>query len=185
MSKEIARQADPTASVGRCSLRIAVVSAVGCGQTRLSAFDAALQHSGIHNYNLIPLSSVIPPGSEVIVCDRYQAPADECGNKLFVVIAEMRSAEPNTVIAAGLGWLQYDDGRGVFVEHELHEPHGDSAAVKRALTGQITASLRDLAARRNVEFVAARAGSCITVTRVERQPKCAIAVAIYRSEAWR
>ena len=185
MSEETNSQTELSDVSDQLGLRIAVVSAVGYGQTLLSAFDAALQCGGLHDHNLIPLSSVIPPGSQVVVRDRYDAPAEEYGNKLFVVIAEIRLAEPDAVIAAGLGWLQYDDGRGVFVEHELQEPHGDPAEVERTLTGQIMTSLRNLAARRNVEFVAERAGSCITVTRVERQPKSAIAVAIYQSEAWR
>jgi arginine decarboxylase len=166
-------------------LQIAVVASIGQGQTPLSAFDAALWRCGVHGYNLLSLSSVVPPGSQIVACDHYQAPAAEHGHKLYVVKAEMRSEEPGAVIAAGLGWLQYGDGRGVFVEHELHESHGDCAAVERALTGQIMASLSDLAARRNVEFVAELAGSCITVTRVEREPKSAIAIAVYQSEAWR
>jgi arginine decarboxylase len=174
-----------SASREKSRLQIAVVASIGQGQTPLSAFDAALWRCGVHSYNLLSLSSVVPPGSQIVVCDHYQAPTAEHGHKLYVVKAEMGSEEPGAVIAAGLGWLLYDDDRGVFVEHELHEPNGDCAAVERALTDQIMASLRDLAARRNVEFVAERAGAHIIVTRVERQPKSTIAVAIYQSEAWR
>lgn len=97
----------------------------------------------------------------------------------------MRSSEPGAVIAAGLGWWQEDDGRGVFVEHELHQPDGDCAEVERLLAGQIMMSLRDLAMRRAVAFVAERAGSLIVVTRVGRQPACVVALAVYQSEGWR
>ena len=44
-------------------MRIKITSAVGSGPTTLAAFDAALQKAGIENYNLIPLSSVIPTGA--------------------------------------------------------------------------------------------------------------------------
>lgn len=46
---------------------IYVTSGIGEGQTNLSAFDAALWDAGIANFNLIKLSSVIPPHSKVLV----------------------------------------------------------------------------------------------------------------------
>lgn len=170
---------------GYSCFRIDVVAKAGEGRTPLSAFDAALQECGAQNYNLLTLSSVIPPASRVVVCDRYKAPAGEYGHKLYVVMAEMRSSEPGAVIAAGLGWLQEDDGRGVFVEHEARMPGGDCAATERELASQISTSLRDLAARRAVEFVAERVGSLIAVTRVGRQSACVLALAVYQSEGWR
>lgn len=42
-------------------MKIDVVWGHGEGKTSLSAFDRTLLEAGIHNLNLIPLSSVIPP----------------------------------------------------------------------------------------------------------------------------
>ena len=42
-------------------MNIYVSSGIGYGQTKLAAFDAALNEAGIANFNLIKLSSVIPP----------------------------------------------------------------------------------------------------------------------------
>ena len=42
---------------------IKVVCGVGSGKTALSAFDSALKDAGVYNYNLITLSSIIPPDS--------------------------------------------------------------------------------------------------------------------------
>lgn len=185
MPCDIDRHAAPSANSAGRGLRITVVSAVGCGQTGLSAFDAALWRCGVHLYNLLPLSSVIPPASVVDVRDRFDAPPDEYGHKLYVVRAEARSAEPGAVIAAGLGWLQGDDGRGVFVEHATQARHGDRAEIECALAAEITASLHDLATRRQFAFLPERAGHRIAVTRVEQQPACAIVVAVYQGEGWR
>ena len=176
---------DSWAKADRGTWPIVVVSAIGVGDTLLSSFDAALWHCGVHNFNLLALSSVVPPASEIVICDRYEARADEYGHKLYVVKAEMRSAEPDAVIAAGLGWLQSEDGSGVFVEHEMHEPNSDCEEIERAIADTILASLRDLAARRAVAFVEHRVGTVIAGTRVQRQPTCALVLAVYKSEGWR
>jgi arginine decarboxylase len=178
----------PQSAAGACGprrgLRIPAISSVGRGQTLLSAFDAALYRCGVQNYNLLTLSSVIPAASEVVVCDRYEAPAAEYGHKLYVVKADVRSAEEGEVIGAGLGWLQHDDGRGIFVEHVARELGKTCGDIESALNEQVVASLRDLALRRDIDFDEGNVGRLIAVTRVERQPACSIAVAVYQSEGW-
>ena len=174
---------DRSATAGRCS--IAVIAGVGEGHTELSAFDAALHAIGTENYNLIPLSSVIPPRSRVVRRSRYQAPEQEFGHRLFVVKAEMRSAEPGAVIAAGLGWLQWGDGRGLFVEHELCARGHAPAAVEAAVAGLINASLADLARRRNVACSGAQVQMHVVSATVAARPACALALAVYQAEGWR
>ena len=175
---------DTALTGGRQTLRISIVSGIGSGQTSLSAFDDALWRCGAHNYNLIPLSSVIPPASEIALMEQHASPIDEFGYKLYVVKAEMRSTTPGAVIGAGIGWYQWGDGQGVFVEHELDSPFGPCGTVKAELLDQITSSLRDLAFRRGVEFVEERIGSRIEVTQVGVRPACALVLAIYESEGW-
>ena len=164
---------------------IMVIGSVGRGPTSLAAFDAALHAAGIGDFNLIILSSVIPGGRSVVVVDHLAAPPGACGDRLYVVRAEARSAEPGMTLAAGLGWLQGDDGRGVFVEHEILQPGGDGERLKCDVSAAIQASLRDLAARRGIAFDPRRAGSRIVAARVERQPACVLVVAVYQSEGWR
>jgi arginine decarboxylase len=178
------RLCDEPADVERPGLCIAVVAGVGQGQTALSAFDAALWRCGVHSYNLLALSSVIPPGSQINVCDRYQAPAAENGHKLYVVKAEMRSDEPGAVIAAGLGWLQRDDGRGVFVEHEVSGEGVSPAELEGVLSTQIATSLRDLAHTRGLELDSDQARKHVVSTIVESLPACALVLAVYQAEGW-
>ncbi len=92
-------------------MNISVVSGHGEGKTTLSAFDAALSSAGVYNYNLIKLSSIIPPASIVKKIDSFDSPNSEYGDRLYVVMAEYRSQEVGKYIAAGFGWYHYDVGR--------------------------------------------------------------------------
>lgn len=163
-------------------MRIPIVSATGSGRTLLSSFDHALRRCGVHNYNLLPLSSVIPPGSEVTPVDGYRPAGDEHGHRLYLVKADARSDVPGQGIAAGIGWYQWGDGRGVFVEHE-----GYGATAMRAeieVRGLICESLRDLCAFRDIPFDAARVGTRIEAAEVGDSPTTALVLAVYRAEAW-
>ncbi len=160
--------------------QISVVTGIGHGSTLLSSFDDALRRCGVYNYNLIPLSSVIPPGSEVV--DGYHAPNDEFGHRLYVVKAESRSDEVGRVVAAGIGWYQWNDGRGVFVEHELVTTSCEDA--KRGITSLIHSSLRDLCFARNVPFDERRVGHRLSASEVVAGPTTALVLAVYRAEGW-
>ncbi len=166
----------------RACMRIPIVAGVGRGSTLLSAFDAALHACGIANYNLIPLSSVIPPGSEVAPVDRFSAEDDEHGHRLYVVKAEARSNQPGLAIAAGIGWYQWSDGRGIFVEHETIGATEAQAAAE--LRQQICHSLRDLCAVRGVPFLPELMRSEIASSLVGYQATSAIVAAIFQSQGW-
>jgi arginine decarboxylase len=47
--------------MGEHTVDIIITTGTAQGPTALAAFDAALLGAGVANYNLIPLSSVIPP----------------------------------------------------------------------------------------------------------------------------
>ena len=163
-------------------MQIPIVAATGRGRTLLSSFDDALRRCGVHNYNLIPLSSVIPPGAEVTPDAGYRATGDEHGHRLYVVKADARSAEPGQGIAAGIGWYRWGDGRGVFVEHETHAATAMRAEIEvRAL---ICDSLRDLCAFRGVPFEEHRVGSRVQVATVDVAPTTVLVLAVYRAAGW-
>src|SRR5262245_47611750 len=52
--------------IRRTTMNLKVTAAVGHARTELAAFDQALILCGVANFNLIRLSSVIPPGSTII-----------------------------------------------------------------------------------------------------------------------
>jgi arginine decarboxylase len=163
-------------------MNIPIVLGKGEGQTLLSAFDAALKDCGVHNYNLIYLSSIIPPDSHVIQTDQFQAPAEQYGYKAYVIKAEERSNSIGTAIGAGLGWYQFEDGRGVFVEH--HVQANDEKRAGEILQSSITKSIQDLCAFREIPFQQDKAHSAVSITTVQNKPTCVLALTIYHTEAW-
>jgi arginine decarboxylase len=164
-------------------MNIPLVTGVGVGSTLLSAFDDALRAFGVLNYNLIPLSSVIPPASKVVPLPRYTSRPDEHGHRLYVVKAEMCSDHAGKQLGAGIGWYQWGDGRGVFVEHETIGSTRDDVAAE--LDYRNCHSLRDLCAARNVPFDTRRVRSQRVLAEVEDQPTCALVLAVFQAEGWR
>lgn len=109
---------------------IRVAWGTATGPTALSAYDAALADAGLHNYNLVRLSSVVPPDAEV----RRAGTAPDLGpvgSRLSVVEAASTTAGPGTV-AAALGWAVGDDG-GVFYEASGESPEDVTATVREGL----------------------------------------------------
>ena len=156
---------------------LSVASAAGTGTTELSAFDDALIQVGAANYNLVRLSSVIPPNSVVVEHDGpVPAPGGTWGDRLYVVYAEQRASRPGEEAWAGVGWVQSDeDGRGLFVEHE----GPDETGVRDA----ITASLTQLQSGRGIELGPIHMH--VVGTRCADQPVCALALVTYETETWR
>ena len=70
-------------------MKITVTWGVGTGSTKLSAFDKALWNAGIANFNLIPLSSIIPPDSQIELRKlKLQNSKEDFGKKLYVVLSQ-------------------------------------------------------------------------------------------------
>ena len=159
-------------------MKIYLSSGIGTGPTRLSAFDAALNNAGIANYNLIRLSSVIPPKTKLIPLDS-QIPADivpgKWGHRLYIVMAEERVDTPNSEAWAGIGWVQdKKTGKGLFVEHE-----GKS---EKSVRRNITQSLEALMATRNVDF--GPIDMKVVGTVCSYHPVCSLVVAVYQASDW-
>ncbi len=98
---------------------IRIVWGTGEGPTEMASYDAALADAGIENYNLVPVSSIVPAGAEI---DPVGTAPDlgPAGERLTVV--EGRATAPPAAtgaadtVSAGLGWVRDDDGPGLFYE---------------------------------------------------------------------
>ena len=165
------------AESGLPRLEISLAGGEGCGPTKLAAFDAALRNVGVANYNLIRLSSVIPPHSVLRVAPRLTPPG-QWGDRLYVVAAEWRTDEPGTEAWAGIGWIQDPVlGRGLFVEHE----GGSEAQLKADIESSLSAMREGRGAAGD------RLGDVEMVTHGVRcidEPVCSLVVAVFASEPW-
>ncbi len=156
-------------------MRIYVANAAGTGPTELAAFDAALAATGVADRNLICLSSVLPPGSDVVRVARVDTPGD-WGDRLYCVVAQARTSVPGTQAWAGIGWAQGDDGRGLLVEHDAP----CEAEVRRLIDTSLDALCR------NRGIVLPHRGSTVVGAVCEQpgQAVCALAVAVFEAAGW-
>jgi len=162
----------------RARLRtIEIVRSSGTGPTTLAAFDAALLDAGIANFNLIRLSSVIPPDTDVLPVNGKASRADGAwGDRLYVVMAEIRADRPGREAWAGIGWVQDEEtGKGLFVEHEAHSERQVRDDIDRSLTTLV-------AGRPGHDFGPIQ--SVVHGVRCDGLPACAMVTAVYESESW-
>lgn len=155
---------------------IRLSSGTGTGPTRLAAFDAALRAAGLADYNLVPLSSVIPTGARVCVVDPRDQVSGGYGDLLYCVYATAAALQPGTEAWAGVAWALRDDGSGsgLFVEHHA----ADEAALHTALGATLGAMI---AGRPQAYTEAGRLTSRVTCT---GDPGVAVVVASYRTVGW-
>lgn len=157
-------------------MKIYVSSGIGCGTTTLSAFDDALVKCGVNNFNLLRLSSVIPPRAEIVE-ETPQFEDSEWGDRLYTVYAEMRVDTPGQEAWAGVGWVQFgDDNRGLFVEHEGHSEQNVRSDIEKSLKGL-------LKNRNNTDNPEIK--MCVIGAKCEDLPVCALVVAVYQNEGWK
>lgn len=156
-------------------MQIIISSGTGEGNTQLSAFDKALFNSGIANFNLIRLSSVIPPKSDIKIQPFDNNGKEGFGDRLYLVYAEKRESEAGREAWAGIGWVQAKDGRGLFVEH-----HGSQQA---EVIRMINSSLTDMVKYRKDKF--GEIHYQVVGVRCEDKPVCALVAAVYESEPWK
>lgn len=157
-------------------MNIYLTKGTGEGPTTLAAFDSALFDAGIANFNLLRLSSVIPPGAVILRPNDHTMPIDgEWGDRLYVVMAELRTAEIGVEVWAGVGWvIEKETGKGLFVEHE--------GTNKDKVTRDIQHSLEALMQTRSVDF--GEIHMELNGVMCENEPVCAMVVAVYKAEAW-
>lgn len=154
---------------------ITLTKGTGSGDTKIAAFDAALFDAGIANYNLIRLSSIIPPGSKIEI-GKAELKSDEFGHKLYLVYASQIENEIGKDAWAGVGWVLADDGsgKGLFTEHEAHSEQEVENLISETLASMVQYRPESYGPVQQVT-----AG--ITCT---QKPVCALVAAVYRSEGW-
>jgi arginine decarboxylase len=162
---------------GSTPMTITVAGGIGFGPTKLAAFDAALREADLDNFNLITLSSVIPSAATIVRADGRGTVSGKWGDRLYVVMAQLRVDTRYEEAVAGLGWIQESgNGRGLFVEHVGH--------TEREVRRDILATLDSMAAGRpHIKF-----GSpdlVVRSTACAGEPTCALVAAVFENDPWR
>jgi len=110
---------------------IRVAWGTASGPTALSSYDAALAEAGVHNYNLVTLSSVIPAGPDIELAGT--APDLGPPGQALEVVQSAATAAPGERAAAGIGWARSEGGPGIFYEVDGTDPDAVRAEIREGL----------------------------------------------------
>jgi arginine decarboxylase len=91
---------------------------IGYHPKELQSFEEALRDAGIAKFNLVSVSSILPPNCEEISCEQGLAKLKP-GQIVFVVLARNCSDEKNRLVAASIGAAKPKDATmfGYLSEH--------------------------------------------------------------------
>jgi arginine decarboxylase len=82
--------------------RVFLTKGVGKHKEKLASFELALRMAEIEKYNIVAVSSILPPGVKVI--PKTQALAGlSPGQILFCVMSRIETNEPNRLMSASVG----------------------------------------------------------------------------------
>jgi arginine decarboxylase len=157
-------------------LDIKVSRGAGTGPTRLAAFDAALQAAGLAGYNIVRLSSVIPPGAVVQEVAGADLDRGVNGDVAYCVYAAAYASNPGEQAWAGMAWADHLDGSGagLFVEH--------TAASETRVRQDLVATLEAMSISRGDAYELA--GQIVSSASCVDHPVCAVVVATYGTAGW-
>ncbi|MEO0225610.1 MAG: arginine decarboxylase, pyruvoyl-dependent [candidate division WOR-3 bacterium] len=82
--------------------RLFLTKGVGKHKEKLASFEAALRDAGIAPFNIVRVSSILPPNCKIVSRTKglqYLSP----GEVVFCVMAESSTNEPHRLIAASIG----------------------------------------------------------------------------------
>ena len=93
---------------------------VGIHKDKLASFEAALRSAGIEKYNIVFVSSILPPKCQVVTKEiglTYFNP----GEIIYCVLARQETNEPNRLIASAIGVAKTTiDSYGYLPEHHSY-----------------------------------------------------------------
>lgn len=128
--------------------KLFLTNGVGVHRERLQSFEMALRDAGIGRSNLVPVSSILPPGCKIISRsdgEKQLLP----GQILYVVMAREEANEPHRMLSASVGLAVPRDPQmhGFLAEHHSF---GQSAKESGDYAEDLAAAM--LASTLGVEF---------------------------------
>jgi arginine decarboxylase len=82
--------------------RYFLTKGVGKHKEKLASFEAALKNAGIAPFNIVRVSSILPPGAKLLSRTRGLQYLS-AGEIIYSIMAECSSNEPHRLIAASIG----------------------------------------------------------------------------------
>ncbi len=121
---------------------------VGRHREELQSFELALRDAGIEKFNLVSVSSIFPPGCEIIKKSEGLKLLKP-GQIVFVVLSRLTSDEPRRLIAASIGCALPAD-RSSYGYLSEHHAFGQTERVAGEYAEDLAAAM--LASTLGIEF---------------------------------
>jgi len=121
---------------------------VGIHREQLQSFELALRHAGIQFLNIVSVSSILPPGCDIISRDKGLSLLQP-GQVIFSVISKAASNEPRRQIAASIG-VAIPADRDMYGYLSEHHSFGETADEAGEYSENLAAAM--LASTLGVEF---------------------------------
>ena len=91
---------------------------VGVHKDKLASFELALRNAGVEKYNLVTVSSILPPSCHITSREKGEKMLHP-GQIVFCVLARSETNEPNRLVSAAIGVARPSDEKnyGYLSEH--------------------------------------------------------------------
>ena len=120
---------------------------------KLASFELALRNAGIEKFNLVSVSSILPPNCKIITKEdglKYLNP----GQVVFTVLARNETNEPNRLVSASIGIaVPKEENRYGYLSE--HHAFGEKAEISGEYAEDLAATM--LATTLGIEFDPAKA----------------------------
>jgi arginine decarboxylase len=121
---------------------------VGVARQQLMSFEMALRSAGIEKFNLVSVSSILPPGCQRIPREKGLEIL-KAGEIVFCVLARNCTNEPNRLVAASIGCaIPAEENQYGYLSE--HHPFGETDEKAGDFAEDLAASM--LATTLGVEF---------------------------------
>ncbi|MEK6942910.1 MAG: arginine decarboxylase, pyruvoyl-dependent [Nanoarchaeota archaeon] len=128
--------------------KIFMTKGIGVHKDRLSSFELALRDAGIEKFNLVTVSSILPPNCKIIPKDEGLTHLNP-GEIVFCVMARLDTNEPNRLIASSIGVAVPKDTSNYGYLSE-HHSYGETAKKSGEYAEDLAATM--LATTLGIEF---------------------------------
>ncbi len=124
------------------------VKGIGVHKDQLTSFETALRKAEIEKYNIVSISSILPPGCEII-SKQEGLKLLKPGQIIHSVMAKNQTNEPNRLVSAAIGLAVPNDKEGYGYISE-HIAFGETGKNSGEYAEDLAATM--LATRLGIEF---------------------------------
>ncbi|HLC50281.1 MAG TPA: arginine decarboxylase, pyruvoyl-dependent [Candidatus Nanoarchaeia archaeon] len=128
--------------------KIFLAKGIGIHKDKLSSFELALRDAGIEKFNLVTVSSILPPNCKIIPKDEGLTHLNP-GEIVFCVMARLDTNEPNRLISSAIGIAVPKDINNYGYLSE-HHSYGETAKKSGEYAEDLAATM--LATTLGIEF---------------------------------